>query len=365
MREPTLCWEHDSLRAIDQSLLPRKKEYLILKSAEAVYDAIRRLKIRGAPAIGIAGAFGLYLGVRDSQATDAAAFRSEVAEVAAYLKSARPTGVNLAWALDRVCRRLDEHPGESVDELKALLLQEAQALVDEDHAVCRAIGEHGLQLLRPGMGILTHCNAGGLGTARYGTALAPIYLAAEQGMPLHVYADETRPVLQGARLTAWELHEAGIPVTVICDNMAAVVMARGDVQAVIVGTDRVARNGDVANKIGTYGLAVLAKAHGIPFYVAAPRSSIDLSIEDGSRIPIENRDPREVSEWGGVPVTPEGVEIFNPAFDVTPAEYVTAFITEVGLLYPPFPESLADAMRRPGPAPHRVAPLPDEARRRS
>lgn len=350
MHTPTLYWEDDTLVILDQTALPTKSVLHRLSSAEAVYDAIRSMQVRGAPAIGIAAAFGLYLGVRHLATTDREAFRRAVSSIAKRLCSARPTAVNLAWALERQERLVDSHPDASVRELKELLLAEAQQMIDEDNAVCLAIGRHGLPLLRPGMGILTHCNAGGLGTAQFGTALAPIYVAKKHGIDVHVYADETRPVLQGARLTAWELQEAGVQVTLICDNMAAVVMAQGWVDAVIVGTDRVARNGDVANKIGTYGLAVLAKAHGVPFYVAAPRSSIDLSIVKGSDIPIEMRDPKEVTEGMGRQIAPSGVDVFNPAFDVTPADLVTAFITEVGMVYPPFDAELERIMALPGPS---------------
>lgn len=346
---PTLNWNDDALVIIDQTALPTEKVMRRLTTAESVYEAIRAMQVRGAPAIGIAAAFGLYLGVRDSTANRPEDFRRDVANVAHRLKSARPTAVNLAWALERMVQTIALAEDTSVEELKELLFTGAEALIHEDNAVCLAIGRYGRPLLNDGMGILTHCNAGGLGTAQYGTALAPIYVAAQEGLKLQVYADETRPVLQGARLTAWELHEAGIPVTLICDNMAAVVMEKGWVQAVIVGTDRVARNGDVANKIGTYGLAVLAKAHGIPFYVAAPRSSIDMEVATGAEIPIEERDPKEVTEGLGRQIAPTGVAVYNPAFDVTPANLVTALITEVGLVYPPFPRELERIMELPAP----------------
>lgn len=349
MLTPTLRWEDDALVILDQTALPTQKVLRRLTSAESVFEAIRRMQVRGAPAIGIAAAFGLYLGVRHLEADDAD-FRSTVRRVADWLATARPTAVNLMWALQRQVRLIEAHPESDASDLKRLLLAEAQRMIDEDNAVCLQIGRHGRPLLRDGMGILTHCNAGGLGTAQYGTALAPIYVAKKEGVNVHVYADETRPVLQGARLTAWELQEAGIPVTLICDNMAAVVMQNGWVDAVMVGTDRVARNGDVANKIGTYGLAVLAKAHSIPFYVAAPRSSIDLEVATGKEIPIEMRDAKEVTEGLGRRIAPEGIDVFNPAFDVTPAELVTAFITEVGLVYPPFDERLPEIMELPGPS---------------
>lgn len=344
---PTLYWHDDALVIVDQAALPTEKILKHLTSAQAVYAAIRDMHVRGAPAIGIAAAFGLYLGVRNSAATDIEVFRKEAADVADFLNSARPTAINLAWALERMMQQISKPTSATVGELKSTLLSGAQRLIDEDNAICLAIGRHGRPLLRNGMGILTHCNAGGLGTAQFGTALAPIYVAAREGLDLEVYVDETRPVLQGARLTAWELNEAGVPVTLICDNMAAVVMERGWAQAVIVGTDRVARNGDVANKIGTYGLAVLAKAHGIPFYVAAPRSSIDMNVASGKEIPIEERDPKEITEGLGRVIAPAGISVFNPAFDVTPADLVTAIITEVGIVKPPYALELQRIMDLP------------------
>lgn len=364
MRHPTVAWRGDCLLIIDQTALPVTKRMLALHTADQVFDAIRQLNVRGAPAIGISAAFGLYLGVRDLATQRRGEFLAKVDEVAAHLETARPTAVNLAWALRRMRDRVHAAYG-TVAELKATLLQEAQAMIDEDNAVCLAIGRHGRTLLRHGMGILTHCNAGGLGTAQYGTALAPVYVAAAEGTFVHVFADETRPVLQGARLTAWELKEAGIPVTLLCDNMAAVVMAQGRVEAVIVGTDRVARNGDVANKIGTYGLAVLAHAHGIPFYVAAPRSSIDLAVATGGEIPIETRDPLEVTAGMGRQIAPDGIDVMNPAFDVTPARYVTAFITEVGLVHPPYAAGLAAVMDLPAPPLIPLPSLPNEPSRAS
>ncbi len=346
----TLWWADERLHLIDQTRLPNEVAVIQAASAEEVWRCIRELRVRGAPAIGMAAAFGLYLGVRSAAPASLAELWPLTDRVAAYLASARPTAVNLVWALRRVQEAARQQAPASVDEALAALLAEAQRLVAEDHAVCLAIGRHGLTLLHDGMGLLTHCNAGGLGTAGWGTALAPIYLAARQGWRLRVFADETRPVLQGARLTAWELQQAGIPVTLLCDNMAAAAMARGWIQAVIVGTDRVAANGDVANKIGTYGLAVLAQAHGIPFYVAAPLSSVDLETPSGEAIPIEERDPAEVTQVGGRRLAPEGVQVWNPAFDVTPARFVTALITEVGVLRPPFGPALQEAVARAGTA---------------
>jgi methylthioribose-1-phosphate isomerase len=327
-------WDGDTLRLLDQTRLPIETIYLSLTKAEEVWAAIRHLQVRGAPAIGMAAAYGLYLGIRDSQAENHTAFGEELNKQADYLATSRPTAVNLFWALDRVKERVQREGAKPVAELKAAVLDEALAIQREDEAVCRQIGEHLLTLLEDGMGILTHCNPGALATAAYGTATAPLYLAKERGWNLKVYADETRPVLQGARLTAYELQQAGIDVTLICDNMAAMVMAQGKVQAVIVGTDRVAANGDVANKIGTYGVAVLAHAHNIPFYVAAPLSSIDLDTPTGAEIPIEERPAEEITHGLGKQVAPDGIKVYNPAFDVTPARYITAIVTENGIYKP-------------------------------
>ncbi|MFK7695991.1 S-methyl-5-thioribose-1-phosphate isomerase [Paenibacillus sp. HJGM_3] len=339
-------WAGDHLDLLDQRLLPEEIVYLRLTSAEDVWDAIRHLKVRGAPAIGIAAAYGVYLGVRGvADGGDAAArFLTEVERQADYLATSRPTAVNLFWALDRLKRRAETlvrvERETGLDRLKAALLDEARQIQAEDEETCRLIGEHALTLFEDGMGVLTHCNAGGLATAKYGTALAPMYLAHERGIALRVFADETRPVLQGARLTAFELQQAGIDVTLICDNMAGMVMSKGWVQAVIVGTDRVAANGDVANKIGTYSVAVLAKAHGIPFYVACPMSTIDLNTPTGAEIPIEERHEDEITQGFGKRTAPVGIKVFNPAFDVTPHEYVTAIITEKGIVRAPYTDNL-------------------------
>ncbi|GAB7386719.1 S-methyl-5-thioribose-1-phosphate isomerase [Bacillaceae bacterium] len=329
-------WKDDGLILLDQTKLPEETVYLRLTTDEEVWHAIRSLQVRGAPAIGMAAAYGLYLGVRSTVEDDAAAFFALLEEKAKYLASARPTAVNLFWALERLQKRArrERENGANVSEIKQALLQEALLIQEEDEQVCRKIGEHAITLFSDGMGVLTHCNPGSLATARYGTATAPFYIAKERGWKLRVFADETRPVLQGARLTAWELQQAGIDVTLICDNMAAMVMANGWVQAVIVGTDRVAANGDVANKIGTYGLAVLAKAHGIPFYVAAPLSSIDLNTPSGKEIPIEERPEEEVTQGFGKRTAPKGIRVYNPAFDVTPHSLVTAIITEKGIVRP-------------------------------
>ncbi len=327
-------WADDHLSLLDQTRLPIETIYLSLTKAEEVWAAIRHLQVRGAPAIGMAAAYGLYLGIRESEAVTPEAFQDELNKQADYLATSRPTAVNLFWALDRVKARVQREGAKPVAELKAAVLDEALAIQREDEAVCRQIGENLLTLLQDGMGILTHCNPGALATAAYGTATAPLYLAKERGWNLKVYADETRPVLQGARLTAYELQQAGIDVTLICDNMAAMVMAQGKVQAVIVGTDRVAANGDVANKIGTYGVAVLAHAHNIPFYVAAPLSSIDLETPTGAEIPIEERPAEEITQGLGKQVAPDGIKVYNPAFDVTPARYITAIVTENGIYKP-------------------------------
>jgi methylthioribose-1-phosphate isomerase len=335
-------WENDELVLLDQTKLPEQTEFLILSDVKQVWDAIERLKVRGAPAIGITAAYGVYVAVRHIEVETAAELLAEVKQQADYLATSRPTAVNLFWALNRMVRKAEEAValGETPENVKQTLLQEAKDIQAEDEAVCRAIGEHALTLFSDGMGVLTHCNAGGLATAKYGTATAPMYLAHEKGWNIKVFADETRPVLQGARLTAYELQQAGIDVTLICDNMAAKVMSNGWVQAVIVGTDRVAANGDVANKIGTYGLAVLARAHNIPFYVAAPLSSIDLETPTGEEIPIEEREANEIIRGLGRQVAPANIKVYNPAFDVTPNEFVTAIITEKGIVRAPYTENL-------------------------
>ncbi len=325
------------VRLIDQTQLPTSLAYLSLDAPAAIHDAIRRLVVRGAPAIGIAAALGLATAMQHHSGPPTT-FLTEAQRIAAYLETARPTAVNLAWSLRRAMTTLTaaaQHTS-ALPQLKQTLIREALNILAEDINMCRAIGEHGVPLIRPGMGILTHCNAGALATGDFGTALAPLYLAHAAGRAFTVYADETRPLLQGARLTAWELQRAGIDVILICDNMAASLMRAGKIQLVIVGTDRVAANGDTANKIGTYGLAVLAKHHNIPFYVALPRSTIDASLPDGSHIPIEERHPDEVRRLAGHPIAPATVRVANPAFDVTPHNLITGFITERGIITPPF-----------------------------
>ena len=327
---------------LDQTLLPGQTVFLRLSSQGEIWEAIRQLRVRGAPAIGMTAAYGAYLGLRGSNARTVDEMAREFAKVKSYLGTARPTAVNLFWALDRMEKRLAGLGGVTPTAAKAALRDEAEAIRAEDAQVCRDIGEHSLTLLQKGWGLLTHCNAGALATARWGTATAPMYLGAERGYGFKVYAGETRPLLQGARLTAWELSEAGIDVTLICDNMASAVMKAGRVQAVLVGCDRVAANGDTANKIGTSGVAIMARHYGIPFYVHAPLSSLDLHCPSGAQIPVEERPAEEVTEkWYKVRMAPAGVKVFNPAFDVTDHDLVTAIVTERGVALPPFSESLA------------------------
>jgi methylthioribose-1-phosphate isomerase len=333
------------LRMIDQTLLPVEFREIDCCDVATVWEAIKTLRVRGAPAIGIAAAYGVCVGLQNVLDSGEAAFFARLREVADYLASSRPTAVNLFWALQRMESKAQELRGRPSREIAEGLLAEARAIHEEDRRMCRAIGRHGAELLRDGQGVLTHCNAGGLATADYGTALAVFFAAAESGKTLHVYADETRPLLQGARLTAWELHERGIEVTVICDSMAAQVMREGKISAVVTGADRIAANGDSANKIGTYGVAVLAKAHGIPFYIAAPSSTFDLSLESGVEIPIEERDPREITHGFGRQTAPEGIRVYNPAFDVTPAELIATIICEKGIIRPVTRERIAEVLR--------------------
>ena len=325
---------------IDQTLLPGRTELIRLKTAEEIWNAIYLLQVRGAPAIGVCAAFGIYLLAKSCKEENYDRFLAEFRKNKEYLDSSRPTAVNLSWALNRMERVVTEHAGSPTAEIVALLKKEAEEIRDEDIRVCRRIGEYGLTLVKKGDGILTHCNAGQLATVRYGTATAPIYLGQERGYGFHVYADETRPLLQGARLTAYELLSSGVDVTLICDNMASAVMKNGWVNAVFVGCDRVAANGDTANKIGTSGVAILAAHYGIPFYVCAPTSTIDLSTPTGADIRIEERKPEEVSEmWYRERMAPEGVKMFNPAFDVTDHSLITGIVTEYGVLRAPYEEA--------------------------
>ena len=337
-----LSGDGQKLVILDQTLLPREVNYLALDDLEDIREAICALRVRGAPAIGVAAAYGLYLAAEQADAEDMDGFCAAVHAAKERLNSARPTAVNLSWALERMERVVTENRAAlSVPELKARLGREADDIRTEDIEISRAIGRYGLGLLHHGDGILTHCNAGTLATAKYGTALAPIYAALEAGWDdLRVFCDETRPLLQGARLTAFELHSAGVDTTLICDNMASITMARGKVNIVFVGCDRVCANGDFANKVGTSGVAILAKHYGIPFYVCAPSSTIDMSLPNRDGIVIEERPPEEVTElWYARRMAPEGVKVDNPAFDVTGHELVTGFITERGIAYPPFDQS--------------------------
>lgn len=341
MAVSTIEWANGRIRMIDQTLLPTEFKQIYCDDIASVWEAIKALRVRGAPAIGIAAALGAVLGTWDSTATTYDAFAEELKSATDYLATSRPTAVNLFWALDRINRTAAENSHLDIPALKARLLAEAQEIIEEDKAMCRAIGQHGMALLNENDTILTHCNAGGLATSDYGTALAVMFSAHEAGKNIHVFADETRPLLQGARLTTWELMQAGIDVTLICDNMAAQVMKEGKIQCVIVGADRIAANGDTANKIGTYNVAILAEAHGIPFYVAAPTSTLDFALKTGDEIPIEQRAAEEITEGFGKMTAPEGVKVYSPAFDVTPAALVTAIITEKGVARPPYTESLS------------------------
>jgi len=337
MPVPTIEWTggiDGCARMIDQTLLPTEFKQIDIADVEAMWEAIKVLRVRGAPAIGVAAAFGTVVGIQGSQAADWGAFQADLTKATDYLATSRPTAVNLFWALDRMKRVAAENRSLAIPELKQRLLDEALAICEEDKATCRAIGRHGAELVKDGDGILTHCNAGGLATADYGTALAVMFAAHEQGKTIHAYADETRPLLQGARLTTWELMQAGIDVTLICDNMAAQVMREGRIDLVVVGADRIAANGDAANKIGTYGVAILAREHGIPFYVAAPASTFDLSLPTGEGIPIEQRGAEEVTEGFGRRTAPHGAKVYSPAFDVTPAAYIAGIITERGIIRP-------------------------------
>jgi methylthioribose-1-phosphate isomerase len=340
----TLSWTPGGLRLIDQTKLPLEESYVVATTYEQVADMIVTMIVRGAPAIGVSAAYGIALGAKHTKAATVDEFAPEFDRICARLAATRPTAVNLFWAIDRMKRLFANlvSSGATLVQIQKRILAEAHAMYQEDIAACKAMGAFGAALLPEEGGVLTHCNAGALATCGYGTALGVIRAAVEQGKRIHVFADETRPFLQGARLTAWELMSDGIPATVLCDSMAASLMRAGRIQAVVVGADRIAANGDVANKIGTYNVAILAKEHGIPFYVAAPWSTIDLATATGEAIPIEERPAIEVTHHGGKQLTPNGVGICNPAFDVTPAKYVTAIITERGVLRAPHTESLRE-----------------------
>ena len=341
----TLEWTDAGVRFIDQTRLPTEEVYVTCRDFREVATAIRDMIVRGAPAIGVSAAMGVALGVRNSNAKSIAELRPEFDEICNTLASTRPTAVNLFWAIQRMRDRFEELASEPLQTIKRELIEEAQRMYLADIAACKMMGRNGAVLMPPSGGVLTHCNAGALATCGYGSALGVIRAAVEEGKKIHVFADETRPFLQGSRLTAWELTKDGIPTTVISDNMAGAMMKQGKIGAVVVGADRIAANGDVANKIGTYTVAVLAREHGIPFYVAAPWSTIDLATLTGDSIPIEQRSSREVTHLGGKQLTPEGVSIENPAFDVTPHRYVAAIITERGIAKAPYSESLRELAR--------------------
>ncbi len=340
---PTIEWigEIDgNIKLIDQTLLPNELKYVCCDDRESIYHAIKTLMVRGAPAIGIAAAMGTVVGIKDIDCDSFDSFFKEMKEVTAYLGSSRPTAVNLFWGLKRMEDTALKNKQKSISEIKNILLNEAKTILEEDKAICRKIGENGEVILADGSSVITHCNAGGLATGDYGTALAVMFTAAEKGKKISVYADETRPLLQGSRLTAWELKNAGIDVTLICDNMAAHTMKQKKIDCVIVGADRIAANGDAANKIGTYSLSIIAKEHNVPFYVAAPASTFDLTINSGDEIPIEERSPDEVTSLAGNKIAPDDIKVFNPAFDVTPASNIRAIITEKGVIDNPNMESV-------------------------
>src|SRR6202158_2966170 len=336
----TLEWTDQGVRFIDQTKLPTEEVYVTCTTHQQVADVIRNMVVRGAPAIGVAAAMGIALGVQNSKAENGADLKQDFDQICEIIRQTRPTAVNLFWAIKRMQEKFETLRVRPVAQIKQALVEEAQRMHAEDIAANQAMGRHGATLMPASGGVLTHCNAGPLAPAGYGTALGLIRAAVEAGKKIHVYADETRPFLQGSRLTAWELMKDGIPTTVISDNMAGVMMQQGKIGAIVVGADRIAANGDVANKIGTYTVAVLAKEHGIPFYVAAPISTVDLATPDGGKIPIEQRNAREVTHIAGKQIVPDGVQVENPAFDVTPAKYVAAIITERGIAREPYTESL-------------------------
>ncbi len=344
---PTIEWiggVDGRIKLIDQTLLPNELKYVYCDDRESIYHAIKTLTVRGAPAIGIAGAMGAVVGIKNNNSEDFESFFKELKEVIIYLGSSRPTAVNLFWGLKRMEDTALKNSQKPVSEVKEILLNEAKTILEEDKEICRKIGENGEAFLEDGSCVITHCNAGGLATGDYGTALAVMFAAAEKGKNISVYADETRPLLQGSRLTAWELKNAGIDVTLICDNMAAHTMKKKHVDCVIVGADRIAANGDTANKIGTYSLSIIAKEHNVPFYVAAPSSTFDLSIVSGDEIPIEERSPDEVTCISGNKIAPDDIKVFNPAFDVTPASNITAIITERGVINSPNKEKIENVI---------------------
>lgn len=338
----TIEWKDDHVRIIDQTYLPNREVYSDIRDVGRMWEAIKQLRVRGAPAIGIAAAYGFYLGIKDLPESTFESFWVEVERIAEYLESARPTAVNLKWALNRLKTTIQAHKDKEISEIKDIVLKTAKTIHDEDKRINKKIGEIGQKLINKKSNILTHCNAGSLATAQYGTALSVIFHAHEGGKDIHVWVDETRPLLQGARLTAWELTNAKIPMKLITDSMAGSIMQQGKVDVIIVGADRVASNGDTANKIGTYSLAVLAREHEIPFYVAVPLSTIDMELDTGEDIPIEEREGDEIASFNGSQVAPKDAETYNPAFDVTPHKYITGFITEEGIIEPPFDKNFRE-----------------------
>lgn len=336
----SISWQNDCLRIIDQTFLPKREVYCDLTTVGQVWDAIKKLRVRGAPAIGIAGAYGLYLGIKDFTMDGFDMFYSESQRIANYLDSSRPTAANLSWALDRILKTLYARKNKSVEELKEIVLKTAITIHEEDRRLCKSIGEIGVELVPENSRILTHCNTGGLATAEFGTAFSIIMHAHKAGKVDNVWVDETRPLLQGARLTTWELQKAGIPFTLNIDSAAASLMQQGKIDLVLTGADRITKNGDTANKIGTYGLAVLANAHNIPFYVAAPYSTIDMDLDHGGLIEIEERDENEILRFSETQTTPKKTRVYNPAFDVTPNKLITAIVTEKGIIKPDFEKNL-------------------------
>ncbi len=341
---PPIYWENDAVAILDQRILPHQEKTLHCTTADAVIKAIKTMAIRGAPAVGVAGALALVLGARATQAKDSKEFRRKFSQICQKVREARPTGANLGWAVERIYSILVENPKAEIPELQQRIRAEADAILAEDIAVNQQMGKWGSEVVPRGANILTYCNAGALATADYGTAVGVIRAAFEKDPSVRVYSCETRPFLQGARLTVYELMRAGIPVTLITDNAVGSLMSQGKIDMVVVGADRIAANGDTANKIGTYMVAVLAKTHEIPFYIAAPRSTIDPGLSDGSGIPIEQRDPKEVTQLFGKQIAPEGANALNPAFDVTPNKYISGIITEVGVLRKPFGKAIRKAL---------------------
>ena len=338
-------WQDDHVRILDQTYLPNREVYSDIRDVGRMWEAIKKLRIRGAPAIGIAAAYGMYLGIKDLPENAFESFWVEVERVAEYLESARPTGGNLRWSLDRIKTTIQAHKDKEIAEIKEIVLKTAKTIHAEDKRICKKIGENGLELVDGENNILTHCNTGSLATGQYGTALSVIFHAHDNGHDIQVWVDETRPLLQGSRLTSWELMNADIPMKLITDSTAGSLIRRGKVDMIIVGSDRVAANGDMANKIGTYPLAVLANENDVPFYVAVPLSTIDMELQNGDEIPIEERDGEEIVNVNGSRVAPKKVDTYNPAFDITPHSYITSFITEEGIIEPPYNQNFEDLFK--------------------